>query len=486
MRYDLPSFRIDRADWLKGNNAYDTFPDKGLLSSSVGANVFSKPGYLTGNPAPTVLADTYGISGFIGYCVPKAAGNSTSTLSFVSVLTTNASADPIVQTFSVPGYTTSGGTSVTSNAVDVVAGRSDIISYSGNTYVTTDGNVAKMSNALAGPDWTYWTGTAAKGALKTGVPHPMAEYESILYIADGKYLHKIDGTTASEQVFDLPPGFVITAMVEYQAMLYIAGEHYVNGSTGTTHSGSYLFTWDGLMESWHEQYFVDYRVDAMYVFKDQLFMWTPYFVGRWNGAEIVPLRPVASRVFKHQIASSANSMFWAEGADLMRYGAPHMESIPRQCYRFTTFAGLPLAGILSVRANELVVSQTHGTAGPAYSYSDVNAASASGDTVHKFNPRLIEAPVNVRGIVVETEPLTTGQKVKVEYVNDQGTTVTPEEGGLFDNAVSGMAGKTYHRFDVFNTVPSRTIEPRVTTTAGVHVKFVDYIYQASESRQSIS
>jgi len=479
MRYESPSFRLDKVDFLKGNNAYDEYPEGGVLASTVGVNSFSKPGLLSQAPVlGASVTASLPIKGVISWGV----GSGSSAPSVMAVYS-NADNDGSFYSVNIStGAMTAVGSADTGR--NYILGITDTVWYDGSFYTTSETDICKNSADLATRDTTWWTSTKSQAALTAGIPHPMLVYESILYIADGRYLHKVDGSTVSTQVFDVPPDHVITAMVEWNGLIYMVAEPYKD-LTGSVHGLSQMFSWDGLSDSWYEQYFLDYRVNSLYVYKNKLFCWTNEFAGLWLGAEIEPLRPVTAQVFKCHITATADSMFYADGTTIIRYGKPYIPALPKKFYKYLSSAASNLSGILSISSNNLIISEQHATASPIYYLSNVNTPASSGSRTFEFNMRKFKQPVKVRGVVVETEALTTGQKVKPGYVDDAGNTVYGvENSGEFDNAVTGMAGKTFYRFEVSGKVATRFLRPKVILTAGVHVRSIDYIFEGSENKQT--
>jgi len=477
MRYSSPSFRIDKVDWLKGSNSYDDYPEGSALYSTVGINSFSKPGLLAQAPllgsAVTASLPTKGV-------ISWGVGSGASAPSVMAVYS-NASNHGIFYTVNP----TSGAMTVvgsTDSTRSYKSGITDTVFYNGSFYTTSETDICKNSADLATRDQNWWTGTSGKTALTSGIPHPLLVYESIMYIADGRYLHKLDGSTISLQVWDAPPDHIITALVEYNGLIYITAEPYKD-LTGSVHGLSQMFSWDGLLESWYEQYFLDYRVNSLYVYKNKLYAWTNNFMGLWTGAELEPLFPVSNQVFNCHITATSNSMIFADGTTLVRYGKPFSPSMVRKFYRYMTSASLNFSGIISLSGNNLIATELHASASPNYYISNFDTPATSGTRTLTFNTRFLKKPVKVQAIVIETTALTSGEKVKAGYISDKGETVYPTfSSGEFDNATTGMAGLKRYKFEVSGNEATREITPIINITAGVHIKSIDYIYEASENK----
>lgn len=476
--YTQPNFRLDSKDWLSGNNAYDDFPEGGALQETVGINSFSKPGLLAQAPSlgatvtaslPTKGVVSWGIgSGASAPSVVAVYSNATDDGSFYSVNT------------STGAMTAVGAADTTRN---YKLGQTDTVWYNGNFYTTSETDITLNSADLATRNTTWWTVTKSQSALTTGVPHPLLVYESILYIADGRYLHKVDGTTVSTQVFDVPPDHVITAMVEYNGLIYIAAEPY-NNLTGSVHGLAQLFSWDGLTESWYEQYFMDYRINALYVYKNRLYGWTNNFLGEWTGTEMDPVWPVSNQVFKCHITATSDSMIFADGETLVRYGKPYTRNLNRKYYNYMSSAALPFAGIISISGDNLILTEQHASASPNYYISDVNNVATTGTRALKFNHRFFIQPVKVRGVVITTEAIAAGQSVKAGYIDMNGDAQYPDyNSGTFDGDNADMVGKIMWEFDLNGKPATRSMIPIINVEGDVHIRSVDYLYEGSEAKQ---
>jgi len=474
MRYDLPSFRVDKRDFLAGSNSYDSYPEGGFLASSVGMNSFAYPGYLSQAPVlgSTVTA-SLPKSGVIAWGI--GGGTSSPVLAGLYADADNHGSWYLCNTST--GAMTLVGTVDTGHHYTL--GVSDTVFYNGKFYTTSDTDIVEQALDLTSRDLTFWTTTKSQTALTSGVPHPLLVYESIMYIADGRYLHKLDGTTASSQVWDAPPDHVITAMIEFNGLIYICAEPY-NNLDGSVHGLTQMFSWDGLLESWYEQYYLDYRVNAMFVYKNRLYTWNNHFLGQWTGSEMAPVRPVSSQVFKCQITATSSSMVYADGMTIVRYGAPFVPGMVRKFYNYLDTTVTNFRGIISAYADSLIVTQAHATAAPVYFLSNIDTPSSTGSRTFVFNSRSFKRAVKIRGIVVEVSAMTTGQIVKAGFYDDAGTaTYGMANGGELDGSVEAMEGKTYYRFDV-KSAPTRWIEPLVTVTGNAVISAIDYLYDGSE------
>lgn len=472
MTYDTPSLRIDKADFFKGTNAYDDFPEGGFVTSTIGGNIFSKPGLLANPPQlGSTVSSGLGKKGVISWGVGSGASAPT-ILAVVSNDSFNANYYTVNPT---TGAFTGAATSDTTRSFK--AGITDTVFYNTKFYVTSETDITEINSdgTLSAASW--WQSSKSQSALTSGIPHPMIVYESIMYVADGKYLHKNDAGTISTQVFDIMPDHIITAMIEWQGLIYVVSEPYKN-LDGSYHGQSMMFSWDGLSESWYEQYFLDYRINALYVYKNQLIAWTNQFMGQWTGAEMSPLRPVSNQVFKHQITATADSMFYADGRTLVRYGSPFIPGINKKFFNYMQSSVANFAGIISIQNSNMVLSETGSANSLNFYIADINSPGSSAAITYVFNPRAFKKSVKMRGIIIECNALTTGQSIKVGYVGDDDQDYYP---GL-DAGVMSEVGKTRTKFDLTGKINTRRMKPKITITGGAYLRSVDYLYDASEQK----
>ena len=488
-KYNLQSFRIDRKDFLKGNNVYDNYPSGGFLNSTVGVNVFSKPGLLAIPPSlPTAINTASPGTGFVGFGIGTGSSSAQSALGmYVDSATNYGYWTLITRTTGAHGTPTSdtGGRNYNYYQSDIVFYKTYFFASGASTICRIDSTNTTATGTWLTSTTDTRTGIAAT-VMTSNVPHPLLVFEDIMYIGDGQYLNKLDNTTYTSQVFDLPTGYVITAMVEFRGMIYMfAGyETFAGGTDLPGHSKCKIYSWDGLQNTWFEEYDIDYPVFSAFVWRNRLYAFTAEALCVWTGSELSPIYPVSTKVYKHQVTTTIDSVFFADGEYIIRFGTPQGVSGGPKFYRYLQgTSGVSFAGITSHYNKSLILSERN-TGSKTYYISNVNTPdTAAVSKTFDLNPRFLKKPVFVRQIVIETEALASGQKVKCGYTNDQGTVVYPTySSGEFDNATTEMAGKKIWTFDLFTKAATREILPRIVLTAGLHVKSVEYFYEGSEMK----
>lgn len=478
MNYSQPNFRLDQKDWLKGNNVYDEFPEGAAIATTVGINSISKPGLLTQAPAlGSAVTGSLPSNGVISWGI----GSGASEPALIGVYSNSSNNGAWYSANPSTGAMTLVGSNDTTRSYKL--GITDTVFYNGNFYTTSETDICKNSADLATRDQSWWITTSAKAALTSGVPHPLLVYESIMYIADGRYLHKLDGTTISLQVWDAPVDHVITAMVEYNGLIYITAEPYKN-LTGSVHGLTQMFSWDGLLESWYEQYFLDYRINSLYVYKNRLYAWTNDYMALWTGSEMEPIYTVSNQVFKCHITATSDSMFFVDGTTIVRYGKPFSPNLTRKFYRYmNASAALPFAGIVSASGDSLILTEQHASASPNYFIADANTPAASGTRTLTFNKRFFSQPVKPRAVVITLgQVLASGQSVKVGYNDMHGVAQYPSaDSGTFAYATAKMQNKIAWEFALNSKEMTRSVEPVIQITGGAYIRSIDYLYGPSEN-----
>ncbi len=466
MDYSLPSFTIDKADFLKGNNSYENLADGGEVTSSFASNPFSKPGLLTIAPdlgnSVTASLPSEGVLTF-GFAKGSLGQD-------VMAVATNSSRDGYFYLVSDVGAMTAVGSADTTNEYTV--GKTDTVFYQGSWYTTTEDDIVKNSVDLATRDVSFWVTTKGKSAMNTSAPHPLVVFGDIMYVASANAIHQLDGSTATESVFVLGTDWVITAMTVYDNLIYIVAEQYYNYS-GVYHGISKMYTWDGYSGSWLSEWDLNYRFGALYVFENIMYMWTKDFMGYWDGARFRALRPMTAQTYKHQITEADQCLFFVDGVYVVRYGSPSPNGTKKFFNYFKTNENA-FTGIAAWTEKKIVITKNGATNMSNFYVANVNAAPAGTGVSQAptFNPRYFKRPVYIRHVVVETEALASSQSVIPAYLDDAGSIVSA---GTFAYATTEMQGKTIWTFDVFKR-PTMSVKPRAYITADTHVRRITYYY----------
>lgn len=290
----------------------------------------------------------------------------------------------------------------------------DIIQFQTDTYVTSDTDIARLIQSnLTQPDvnWeSWWTVTKGKTALGSGYRHPMVVFENSLWIGDGPYLHKWDGTTASYAFLTLSSEQAIIALgvdPSTGKMLISINEGF--NAANTIPAISKILTYNGYSNKPDRAIVVDDMVTAIYPLGGTVFMAYGQKLGYWNGTGISFLRKFKNislnadqLVYKHHITNIGNTLYVADGLQILAFG----ESIAgKKVFYYAqkpTDANLSyLTAIGYVGNNELGLFYYDGTNKKLMTF-DVTYTGTSINAQTFYSKRYqFPRPIFVRGIYVE-------------------------------------------------------------------------------------
>jgi len=470
----MPRVTIDASKWLRGASVANTLPNGGFSPSAQGADLFRKPGCIapgTANYGGSVTVTNMLSGGVLAWFVPK---NPTGTDGAV-VLTANGSADGRIITLD---GSSSSVTMASDTGRDYIKGYSDVIQYKGSIYATSTTNLALVT----GPNYTYWSATLGLTAFNSLYPHYMCEYEDDLFITDGPYIHKFDGSTGTYNALSLPTDYVATSICKYGGYLWIAAEPFQTNVAGTLHGKASIFIWDGYSSSWLDEKVLNERVDTLFVNRGTLFMTTRKTFGYWNGSALVDLYTLPGQVLKHQITSVRDRIIMAPGVNyIVCYGNP----IPgkQRFFSFPMVETQPVNWDCVLAGWGDVLRRFSGTS----SYEEpfpATATTVSNDCSHLEDPILFKDYVNIRRFVVVLDAdVASGENITIAYVNSRGVTVTV---GSITNTLH--TGNREIIFDVENDEPCYFIQPKYTWVGGARATGIRYVhidYEPAEDRPTL-
>jgi hypothetical protein len=309
-------------------------------------------------------------------------------------------------------------------------------------------------------------------------------YANINYVADGQYLHKIDGGTATPGVLNLGADWIITALAEYQGLIYIAAEKYFNAS-GSDHGISKIVTWNSYSASFINEWSVDYRVSAMIPFGRLLIVYTKTMMGYWDGAEIKFLRRTNNQVFKYQVTECDYSLWYADRDRIIRWGYPLTSAgSTRRFYEtfrpdnFTNNA-VRAGSVVSFIYNTIIFTFVDQNNTKSFGI-ELNAPTSAStiERTYTLSERNFRQQIVIRGAIIETTALTANQKVVIGFKDQTGTERII---GTFDGANPGHVGRTRFVFDYFQLWPTRRLNPVIKITGSILIRSLQYVYELDES-----
>lgn len=312
---------LDGGQFVRGQSVSDYSDDGGLGSSSVNLNMLATPGVVYPISQPTTIRTAGGadpLDVFIASC------EDTNTTGNYRLLLDKAA-----------HFYTYDGTNITldkTGSATYTQGRADMV-YSGlgayAAYASSNGDVTKW---LVGTsiDETWWSATVGGTALGNTVPHPLLMFGSLLYIADGQYIHAFDGSTHQNAMLTLQPNEIIYSLgIEPGSGLIMIGVQ----TKGTINLGNvqnakyYVHLWDGFSSTIRRRVPVDDLPTCMYSNAGQVIVGYGQNIGAWNGTGITFLRRLASNpaaketlLYKHHITNIGRTLYYVDGVNAMAYG----------------------------------------------------------------------------------------------------------------------------------------------------------------------
>lgn len=471
------SFTISYNDVLKGSNSYPELPDAAF--SGFAGNVFHSPG-LWGNIPDLGSAVTTHTG--IGQGITSYGYGNNGLPAVLMAVGTNGSQDGY---FYLVNIGTGGMTQV--GAADTMhdyTDNCDTVWYRSRFLSTSTTDITRNNFDLTTRDTSYWVATLGQTALFNFNPHPQLVYADINYIADGQYLHRIDGATPATNVLDLGIDWVITAMTEYQGLMYIAAERYWNAS-GDKAGESKIVTWNSYSSSFLNEWSVTYRISSFKVFGRMLIVFAKTMMGYWDGAEIKFLRRIQNQIYKSHVTECDYSLWFVDRDKVVRYGYPLTQSgSTRRFYEYfrpDNFTNNSVTGgsIYSAQVNALLMTFVEqGTNFKTYR-SVLNTPSTTTDIkTFSLSERNFRQSVIVRGAILETTPITANQSITIAYKDHTGTEYIIN---TFDGNDPEYVNKNFYTFDHFELHPSRRIIPIVKIKGAVLIRNMQYVYEPDET-----
>lgn len=235
-----------------------------------------------------------------------------------------------------------------SDTTNYVFGRTDIDIQSnnagiGNAFVTHGTDIAMWNGSTTVTEswWTtvaYYTGTTHPPALKAA-PHPLLNYNTNLWVADGSQLHNIIPNAAIIATPSLCVNLSVLSL-ELFSTIYALG---IDPATGlmlisyqdVTNQGdvissqSYIGLYDGYSTGLRRKIPVDDLVTAFHNVGGTVYVTYGNRVGYFNGNGISFLRRLmnvidssSTLLYKHRVSHVSNILLIADSQTILGYGDP--------------------------------------------------------------------------------------------------------------------------------------------------------------------
>jgi hypothetical protein len=478
--------QFDATQFIKGQSLSDYSPDGGFGSSTKSVNPRITPGVIYATAA-TSATSTSPSGNFIASCEDSQYSSAQNRI-FVD---------------DVGNYYYFNGTDITkqktASATDKYTfGRTDIVSYAGNSYVSLCDNTSAFVDNIAqlntSGSWTldetWWTatvttdGAAHPGALNTLTAHPLLVFEGFLWIGDKNLLHYYNSVSdrAVVSVLTLPVNESIQALsIDPATGLMMISVQVNQNFSDTLTSKFFVYLYDGYSLKPRRKIAVDDLVTAFYPLGGTVFIGYGQNLGYWNGSGVTFLRRLVNAslsstdlLYKHHFAHIGNVLYYVDGSVLMAYGEIIAGSKVFWNAQQNQVSSTHLNCISNVGSNKIGISVGSST------FKTVDMSTAGTATANFYTVNVnFQRPVFVRRLRVFTTGITTTAGIGLVKIIDENGTFN---GTTVNNFVVTAAQSPRYYFDFdFTSLKLQTMQPLVTidTQAFGIVRIVVY-YDVAE------
>lgn len=321
---------------MSGMSSSDFATDGALGVSSTGLNPFVIPGIIK------PLAGSIDLSTNVtGNVIASAEDSQISTGS--SYGRTFIDDGGNYYTYSNPSTVTK--TNTATNTTNYVQGLTDMVSYNGNTYVSTaDGDIDRWNTSTLTLTNSYWHGAgnlnqALMNASGIGtLPHPMLVYNSVLYIAGqnstGAVIHGINTSATIDTFFPALPFQLLKNEIIYAlgidpltGLMLVSVQAILNASDILS-SRFFVYLWDGISAQPTRKIPVDDLITAFHNVEGSVYVGQGTTLGQWNGNGVTFLRKLlfasttsGDLIYKHRICSTGRILHVVDGQNVLSYGS---------------------------------------------------------------------------------------------------------------------------------------------------------------------
>lgn len=320
-----PPIEIDFKNFTEGMTTSPDTQDGGFSSETYNISIMGDVGVLrSSNVLTTRLTSTSGY--FNGNVIATSGDARISAVGNDKVFITDTGRFYTYKSNVSTLRQTSGGSKT------YTAATTDIIQFRGDTFCTSQTDIARLIQSdLTQPnaDWeSWWTVTQAKTALVSVYRHPMVIFENSLWIADGKFLHKWDGTTSTHGFLTLSDEqSIISLAVDPSTGKMLIGINESLNASNTVPAVSKVLLYNGFSNKPDRAIIVDDMVTAMYPLGGTVYMFYGQRMGYWTGTGIQFLRKLRGvtldanyLIYKHKVTSIANTLYVGEGTYVLAFG----------------------------------------------------------------------------------------------------------------------------------------------------------------------
>lgn len=471
---------------MSGMSSSDFATDGALGVSSTGLNPFITPGIIKPLAGSTDLS-----ANLLGNIIASAEDSQIS----LGGSYNRTFIDDVGNYYTYTSPTTVTKTNTATNTTNYISGLTDMVSYNGNTYVTTaDGDIDKWNTSSLTLTNSYWHGggNLNQALLNSGVvalPHPMVVLNGVLYIAGqnslGAVMHGINSSSTVDTFFPALPLQLLKNEIIYAlgidpltGLMMISVQSTINASDSLT-SRFFVYLWDGINANTTRKIPVDDLITSFHNVEGAVFVGQGTTLGQWNGNGVTFLRKLifastssTDLIYKHRICSTGRILHVVDGPNVLSYGSV---ITGKKGFFYTAFnpsgsghlsAIFPLGFIyqlgIAYTTNKLA----------KFDFMDTSGGAA---TLY-FNNIYFPRPVYIRRIRVITSGITTtggGGIGGVNFYDEKGVSFTTQVQTFIISAA--QSPKYVFDFD-YTSAEVQAVQPRIVIgTQAIGVVRV-YIY----------
>jgi hypothetical protein len=186
------------------------------------------------------------------------------------------------------------------------------IVYRDALYITSTTDIYYDDFTFTIKDLDWWTATKSKTALTAGVPHKMFEFGKVLYILNGNKIFSWDGTTARDDAFTLPVGWIITDVEIDNDVIYLTIVKNVNDYS--VYSETKIIVWNGISpDEWLREVPVFTTAISAIKKADQGFLfWAGLNIYFFDGYNYTWLRQISTTPNFNQIVAFNGKIYYVD------------------------------------------------------------------------------------------------------------------------------------------------------------------------------
>lgn len=333
--------------------------------------------------------------------------------------------------------------------------------------------------------WTtiaYYNGTTHPPALRS-VPHPMLNYNTNLWVADGSQLHNIIPNAALISTASLCVNLSVLSL-ELFSTVYALGVDPVTGlmmisyqtvtnQGDTISTQAYIGLYDGYSTGLRRKIPVDDLVTAFQNVGGIVYVMFGNKFGQWNGNGITFLRKMSNvvngtttLVYKHRITNVANVVLVADGQTILGYGDP-IAGRPKVWFNVgSTLGSTDIATALFPSGNNKFSLANFATFASVHNLRTYDMSSVSGVSYQvSFNNIYFPRPVFIRRMrVITTGIAHTGLTDITINILDEKNTALPIS--TASRTVSVPTGTTYVVDFDYGGAKCQAIQPSISASNG--------------------